>query len=56
MRLKVAISNLGPKIWDLIPSNLKKISDLDKFIKGNLRIVLVDWAKVLCKMSVFWIK
>ena len=27
------ISNLGPKIWDLVPSNLKEISDLDKFKK-----------------------
>ena len=26
-----SISNLGPKIWDLVPSNLKEISDLDKF-------------------------
>ena len=25
------ISNLGPKIWDMVPSNLKVISDLDKF-------------------------
>ena len=24
-----SISNLGPKIWDLVPSNLKEISDLD---------------------------
>ena len=22
-----SISNLGPEIWDLVPSNLKKISD-----------------------------
>ena len=26
-----SISNLGPKIWDLVPSNLKEISELDKF-------------------------
>ena len=25
-----SISNLGPKIWDLVPSNLKGISELDK--------------------------
>ena len=25
-----SISNLGPKTWDLVPSNLKEISDLDK--------------------------
>ena len=24
-----SISNLGPKIWDLVPSNLKEISELD---------------------------
>ena len=26
-----SISNLGPKIWGLAPSNLKEISDLGKF-------------------------
>ena len=26
-----SLSNLGPKIWDLVPSNLKEISRLDKF-------------------------
>ena len=26
-----SISNLGPKIWDLVPRNLKEISELDKF-------------------------
>ena len=26
-----SISNLGPKICDPVPSNLKEISDLDKF-------------------------
>ena len=25
------ISNLGPEIWDMVPSNLKEISELDKF-------------------------
>ena len=53
-----SMSNLGPKIWDLVPSNLKEICDLDKFKKslnsGNLRIVLVDRAKFLYKMLVFW--
>ena len=29
-----SILNLGPKIWDLVPSNLKEISDLDKFTKA----------------------
>ena len=28
------MSNLGPKIWDLVPSNLKEMSDLDKFKKA----------------------
>ena len=54
-----SISNLGPKIWHHVLSNLKEINELDKFKKailnsGNLRIVLVDCAKFLCKMSVFW--
>ena len=26
-----SISNLGPKIWDLVPNNLKEIGELDKF-------------------------
>ena len=29
-----SISNLGHKIWDLVPSSLKEISDLDKFKKA----------------------
>ena len=29
-----SISNLGPKIWDLVPSNLKEISELGKFKKA----------------------
>ena len=29
-----SISNLQPKIWDLIPSNLKEISEIDKFKKA----------------------
>ena len=28
-----SISNLGPKKWDLVPSNLREICDLDKFKK-----------------------
>ena len=28
------VSNFGPKTWDLVPSNLKKVSDLDKFKKA----------------------
>ena len=30
-----SISNLGPKIWDLVPSNLNKINELDKFKKSH---------------------
>ena len=53
-----SISNLGPKIWDLVPSNLKEISELDKFKKAikQWKPVPVDYAKFLCKMSVFWKK
>ena len=29
-----SVSNLGPKIWDLVPKNLKEIRDLDKFKKA----------------------
>ena len=29
-----SVSSLGPKIWDLVPSNLKEISDLNKFKKA----------------------
>ena len=29
-----SISNLGPKIWDMVPNNLKEISELDKFKKA----------------------
>ena len=46
-----SVSNLGPKIWGLVPSNLKDLSDLDKFKKaikhGKLRIVLVNCATFL---------
>ena len=50
-----SISNLGPKIWDLVPRNLKEISELDKFKKAikQWKPVPVDYAKFLCKMSVF---
>ena len=29
-----SISNLGSKIWDLVPSNLKEINNLDRFKKA----------------------
>ena len=53
------ISNLGPKIWDLVPSNLKEISELDKFKKSIKQWKPEDrlnYAKLLCKTSVFWTK
>ena len=28
-----SISNLGSKMWDLVPKNLKEISELDQFKK-----------------------
>ena len=30
-----SISNHGPKLRDLVPSNLKKINELDKFKKSH---------------------
>ena len=55
-----SISNPGPSIKDLVPSNLKERNELDKFIKSisseNLRILHVDCPKFLCRMSVFWKK
>ena len=50
-----SISNLGPKICYLVPSNLIETSEMNlkkPLNNGNLRIVLVDCAKFLCKMSV----
>ena len=45
-----SISNVESKIWDLVPSNLKEISEADKFKKAikQWRIVFVDCAKRLC--------
>ena len=45
-----SISNVESKIWDLVPSNLKEISESDKFKKAikQWRIVFVDCAKRLC--------
>ena len=52
-----SISNLGPKVWDLEPSNLKGINDLGKFIKAIKQWKPEDWSCRLCKflykMSVF---
>ena len=44
-----SISNLGPQIWDLVPSNLKEISDLDKFKKAIKQWKPEDCPCRLCK-------
>ena len=50
-----SISNVGPKIWKLLPSILDRYVTWMNFKrslnKGDLRIVLVDCAKILFKMS-----
>ena len=55
-----SISSLGNKTWDLVPRTLKEICDLDKIDNAiehwKPEIVLVDCAKFLCNMSVFWKK
>ena len=52
-----SISNLGPKTWDLVPSNLKEINELDKFKKAIEQWKSEDCpcrlCKVFVKMSVF---
>ena len=47
-----SISNLGPKKWDLVPSNLKEISDLDKFKKVIEQWKPEDSSCKLCKVFV----
>ena len=47
-----SISNLGPKIWDLVSSNLKEISDLDKFKKTIKQWKIEDCPCRLCKVFV----
>ena len=51
-----SISNVGPKIWKLLPSILDRYVTWMNFKRslnnGDLRIVLVDCAKILFKMSV----
>ena len=47
-----SVSNLGPKIWDLMPSNLKEISDLDKFKKAIKQWKPEDCPCRLCKAFV----
>ena len=42
-----SISYLGPKIWDIVPSELKQLTSLNAFIKGlkndNQKIVLAGY-------------
>ena len=40
-----SILNLGPKIWDLVPSNLKEISDLYKLKKA-----IKQWKPEDCRL------
>ena len=50
-----SISNVGPKKWKLLPSILDRYVTWMNFKRslnnGDLRIVLVDCAKILFKMS-----
>ena len=45
-----SISNLGPKIWDLVSSNLKEIGELDKFKKAIKQWKTDDCPCRLCKV------
>ena len=47
-----SISNLGPKIGDLVPSNLKEISELDKLKKAIKQWKPEDCPCSLCKVFV----
>ena len=44
------ISNLGPKTWHLVPSNLKEISELDQFKKCIKQWKPEDCPCRLCKV------
>ena len=46
------ISILGLKIWDLVPSNLKEMNELDKFEKGITQWKPDDCLCGLCKVFV----
>ena len=46
------ISNLGSKIWDLVPSNIKEISELNKFGKAIKQWKPEDCLCRLCKVFV----
>ena len=47
-----SISNPGPKIWHLVTSNIKKMSDLDKFKKAIKQWKPEDCPCRLCKVFV----
>ena len=47
-----SISSLEPVIWDLVPSCLKDINDLDKFIKAVKQWKPEDCPCSLCKFFV----
>ena len=47
-----SISNLGSKIWDLVPSNLKGVSELDKFGKAIKQWKHEDCPCRLCRVFV----
>ena len=45
-----SVSNIGPKIWNLVPSNLKEINYLDKFDKAIKQWKTEDCPCRLCKV------
>ena len=47
-----SISNLGPEIWDMVPSNLKEIIELDKFKIAIKQFKPEDFLCILCKVFV----
>ena len=47
-----SISNLGSKIWDLVPSNLKEVSELDEFEKAIKQWKHEDCPCKLCRVFV----
>ena len=47
-----SISNLGRKIWDLVPSNLKEIGELDKLKKSIKQWKPENFSCRLCKLFV----
>ena len=47
-----SISNFGGKIWNLVPNNLKKLCDLDKFKKAVEQWKPEHCLCILCKVFV----